>query len=62
MKLSGDKMNRINRIRSFGLIFIIAISFFLIPLSSHLFDNNYKNPAIQSEFIHSSAENVYNNE
>ena len=62
MRLTGEKMNRIKKIRTFSVIFVIVISFFLIPLSSNFLDYNYESPAKQSEFIHSSAETVYNQE
>jgi hypothetical protein len=62
MKLAGEKMNRIKKIRTFSLIFVIVISFFLIPLSPNFLNYNYEQPAKQSEFIHSSAETIYNQE
>ena len=62
MRLAGENMNRIKKIRTFSLIFVIAFSFFLIPLSLNLSNTNYKHPVEQSNFIHSSAETVYNQE
>ncbi|MFX1447439.1 MAG: hypothetical protein ACFFCG_04820 [Promethearchaeota archaeon] len=55
-------MKRCKRIRTIWLILIIASSLLLIPLRLNLYNNNFKNPGIQSEFIHSSAETVYNKE
>jgi len=62
MILTGEKMNRSKKIRTLSFIFIIVISFFLIPLSQNFLNYNYEHPAKQSEFIHSSAETVYNQE
>ncbi|MHA1669287.1 MAG: hypothetical protein ACTSV5_01785 [Promethearchaeota archaeon] len=62
MRLIGEKVNRINKIRSVSLFFIIVFSFFIVPLSSSLLNYNYKHPVEQSEFIHSSAETVHNQE
>ena len=59
MRLAGVKMNRNKKIRTFSIIFVIVISFYLIPLN---LNSNYRPPAMQSEFIHSSAETVYNQE
>ncbi|MCK4382297.1 MAG: hypothetical protein KAW66_03305, partial [Candidatus Lokiarchaeota archaeon] len=55
-------MDKIKKIRVFSVIFVIVISFFLIPFSSNLLTYKYENPTMQSEFIHSSAETVYNQE
>jgi hypothetical protein len=62
MRLTGENMNRIKKIRTLSVIFVIVISSFLIPLSSNFLDYSYEGPAKQSEFIHSSAETVYNQE
>ena len=62
MILAGEKMIRFKKIRTFSLIFVIGISFFIMPLSQNFLNNNYERPDIQSEFIHSSAETVYNQE
>ena len=62
MRLAGEKMIRIKKIRAISLIFIIGISFLLIPLSSNLLNYKYVLPDTHSEFIHSSAETVYNQE
>jgi len=62
MKLASDIMNRFKNLRALGLILVITISFFLIPLSPIFLDSNYKQPNKQSDFIHSSAETVYNQE
>ena len=62
MRLAGEKLNRIKKIGVFSLVFILIISFFLIPLSTIFLNFYYKNPTKQSEFIHSSAETVYNQE
>jgi len=62
MRLVVEKMDNIKKIRVFSVIFVIVISFFLIPLSSNLLNYKYENPTMQSEFIHSSAETVYNQE
>ena len=62
MRLAGEKMNRIKKIRAISLIFVIAISLSLIPLNLNFLNDNYEHPTNQSEFIHSSAETVYNQE
>ena len=62
MRLAGEKINRIRKIRTFSLIFVIVISFFLIPLSPNFLNYNYEHPTKHSEIIHSSAETVYNQE
>ncbi len=62
MKLTGEKMNRVKKIRTLSLIFVITISFFLIPLSPNFLDYNYEHPTKQPENIHSSAETVYSQE
>ena len=62
MRLVVEKMDKIKKIRVFSVIFVIVISFFVIPLSSNLLNYKYENPTMQSEFIHSSAETVYNQE
>jgi len=62
MRLAGEKLNRIKKIRTFSLIFVIVISFFIIPLSPNFLNCNYEHPAKQPEFIHSSAESLYNQE
>jgi len=62
MRLAGEKINRIRKIRTFSLIFVIVISFFLIPLSQNFLNYNYEHPTKHSEIIHSSAETVYNQE
>ncbi|NVM16781.1 MAG: hypothetical protein HWN80_03635 [Candidatus Lokiarchaeota archaeon] len=55
-------MNKISKIRTFSVIFVIITSFFLLPLSANFLNYSPINPAKQSEFIHSSAETVYNQE
>ncbi|NVM45643.1 MAG: hypothetical protein HWN79_12075 [Candidatus Lokiarchaeota archaeon] len=55
-------MNRNKRAGAFCLIFVIAISFFLIPLSPNFLNYDYEQPTNQSEFIHSSGETIYNQE
>ncbi len=62
MKLVGEKMNRIRKIRTLSVIIIVVTSFFLAPLSSNFLDFNRKLPVEQADFIHSSAETVYNQE
>ena len=62
MRLAGEKINRIKKIRTFSLIFVIVISFFIIPLSPNFLNYNYEHPAKLPEFIHSSAETIYNQE
>lgn len=62
MRLAGEKKNRIRKIRTLSVIFVIVISFFLIPLSQNFLNYNYEHPTMHSEFIHSSAEMVYNQE
>ena len=62
MRLAGEKINRIRKIRTFSLIFVIVILFFLIPLSPNFLNYNYEHPTKHSEIIHSSAETVYNQE
>ena len=62
MKLASEKTTRIKRIRVIGVIFVIVISFFLIPLSSNLLNYSYGDPVKQIEYLHNSAETVYNRE
>ena len=62
MRLAGEKMSRIRKIRTFGLIFVMVISFFLIPLSQNFLNYNNEHTAMQSDFIHSSGETIYNQE
>lgn len=62
MKLAGEKMNKIRKIRTLSVISAIIISFFIVPLSPNFLNYNLKHPAEQTEFIHSSAETVYNQE
>jgi len=62
MKLAGVKMKRNRKIRTLSVIFVIVISFFLVPLSLNFLNYSYEHPAKQSEFIHSSAETLYNQE
>ena len=62
MRLAGEKMNRNKKIISMSMISVIAISFFLIPLSPNFLNYNNKYSTEQSEFIHSSAETIFNQE
>jgi len=62
MKLASEKMTRIRKIRIFSVIFIITVSFFLVPLNSYFLNFNHKRPIEHTDFIHSSAETVYNQE
>jgi len=62
MRLVGEKMNRNKKIKTISMIFVVAISLFLIPLSQNFMNYNNYYPAEQSEFIHSSAETVYSKE
>jgi len=62
MKLVGEKMNRIRKIRTLSVIIMIVTSFFLVSLSPSFLDFNLKRPVEQPGFIHSSAETVYNQE
>ena len=62
MRLAGEKVNRIKKIKSFSLIFVIVVSFFIVPFSLNFLNYTSTHPAKQSEFIHSSAETVYNQE
>jgi len=56
MILADDKMNRIKKERAYYLIFVIAVSFLLIPLGPNFLNYNYEHQTEQSEFIHTSAE------
>ena len=62
MRLVGEKLIRLRKIRTVSVIFIILTSFFLVPLSSNFLKFDPKHPNEQTEFIHSSAETVYNQE
>ena len=62
MRLVSQKLSRIKKIRIFCVIFLIVISFFLIPLNQNFLNYNYDRPAEDLEFIHNSAETVYNQE
>lgn len=62
MKLVGERSNRFRKIRTLSVIIVVVTSFFLVPLSSNFLDSNLKYPVEQAEFIHSSAETVYNQE
>ena len=62
MSLTGEKMNIIKKMKTFSLIFVIVISFILIPLGSNFLSKNYEPQSKKSEIIHSSAETVYNQE
>ena len=62
MRLVGKKMNRIKKKKSFSLIFVIVVSFSIVPLGLNFLNYNTIHPAKQPEFIHSSAETVYNQE
>jgi len=62
MRVLGNQINRIKKLRAISLIFVIVISFFLIPLNPILLNHNYKQPVKQPDFIHSSAETLYNQE
>ena len=62
MRLAVEKMNRIKKIGAFSLIYVIVISFFLLPLNPNFLNYNYEHPTKQSEFPRSSAETVYSQE
>ena len=62
MRLAGENLNTIKRVRTSGLILIITISFFLLQLYPYLSNDIYNHSAGNSEFIHSSAETEYNQE
>jgi len=60
MKLNDNKMNRDRMIKMTSIIFVLVASVFIVPFHS----NNYNVvfPIEQTDFIHSSAETVYNRE
>ena len=62
MKLAGEKMKRIRKIRTLSMILIFITSFFLMPLIPDRLNSNLKHPISQIDNIHSSAETVYNQE
>ena len=62
MRLAGENLNTIKKVRTSGLILIITISFFLLQLYPYLSNDIYNHSAGNSEFIHSSAETEYNQE
>ncbi len=62
MRRVNENMKRIKKIKSLGLFFVMVILLFLIPLGSNFLNYNYEHPVKQTEFLHSSAETVFNQE
>jgi hypothetical protein len=62
MKLTGEKMKRFRKLRTLSIILVIVASFFLMPLRSNFFYYHPKQFAEPIDFMHSSAETVYNRE